>query len=70
MWFRKFNYKCLNDVPRVTCLATVITIVVVMIGSASAKSMMGVCTFSVLGIIGGYVKEEAKTVENSIRGAK
>lgn len=53
--FKNVNSCRLNKYERVTSIATVITICVVMIGSASAKSMMGVCTFAMLGIISGKI---------------
>ena len=54
------NSNKLNKNSRCTYIATVITIAVVMIGSASAKSMMGVCTFSILGIVSSYKNEFRK----------
>lgn len=49
--FKEANSILLNRRERCIAVAIVLTIAVVMIGSASAKSVMGVCTFSVLGII-------------------
>jgi len=49
--FNQVNTLNLSKIERISAIATVLTICVVMIGSASAKSMMGVCTFAVLGII-------------------
>ncbi len=45
-----FNSRDFNKRERATTIATVITIAVVMIGSASAKSMMGVFMFAILGL--------------------
>jgi len=49
--FVQINSKSLDKYERVFSIATVLTIIAVMIGSASAKSIMGICTFAVLGII-------------------
>lgn len=54
--FRTLNTNKISKRTRVTVLSTVIVIFAVMIGSASAKSMMGVCTFSVLGIAYGVIQ--------------
>ena len=51
--YRSINTKNLTKQERILSLATVITIYVVMISSGSAKSMMGVFIFSVLGILSG-----------------
>lgn len=51
-----FNSREFNKRERVTTIATVITIAVVMIGSASAKSMMGVFMFAILGLTSSKYK--------------
>lgn len=56
--FRNTNSESLSKHERITTGATIITIAVTMIGSATAKSMMGVCAFSVLGIICADNKKE------------
>lgn len=53
--FVVFNTNKLDKRERVAMLAMIVTILIVMVGSASAKSMMGVCAFSVMGIIGGKI---------------
>lgn len=53
MLYQAINTKRLIKNERVLSLATVITIVVVMISSGSAKSIMGVFVFAVLGIVSG-----------------
>lgn len=58
--FKALNTNLIEKRVRITTLSTVIIIFAVMIGSASAKSMMGVCTFSVLGIAYGCVKANAE----------
>lgn len=49
--FHSFNTVKLNKTERAMCLATVITVAFVMVGSASAKSMMGAFMFAVLGLM-------------------
>lgn len=49
--FKEANSIRLNRIERCLSIAIVLTMAVVMLGSASVKSVMGVCTFSVLGII-------------------
>lgn len=58
--FKALNTNLIEKRVRITTLSTVIVIFAVMIGSASAKSMMGVCTFSVLGIAYGRIKANAE----------
>lgn len=64
--FKNTTKKVLNKYERVSTGATVITIAVTMIGSATAKSIMGTCAFSVLGIIcakkSGSVRKEQYNV--------
>lgn len=47
---------------RTTSVASVLTICAVMIGSASAKSLMGCCMFSVLGVMAGVNNIHTKTL--------
>lgn len=51
MMFKQVNSDVFYKRERITLIATVITIIAVMTGSASAKSIMGVFTFAVLGVI-------------------
>lgn len=53
MLYKSINTNRLVKNERVLSLATVITIAVVMISSGSAKSIMGVFVFAVLGIVAG-----------------
>lgn len=53
-----------NKIQKITLISIIITICVVMLGSASAKSMMGIFTFALLGFFSSRTKkEEAKTNE-------
>lgn len=63
MLFKYVNTILLNKSERASAIATVLTLTVVMIGSASVKSMMGVCTFAVLGIL----SSKKFIVENNFR---
>lgn len=63
--FKTVNTKLVDKRIRVSAIATVITIAVVMIGSASAKSMMGVFTFSVLGVVCGMIESARR--ESAVR---
>lgn len=63
--FQDSNNTELRQTCRHISVSTIITIVAVMIASASAKSMMGVCTFACLGIVNaigldtdGYCEKE------------
>ena len=53
MLYKSINTTVLTKEERVLSLATVITLAVVMISSGSAKSIMGVFMFSILGMISG-----------------
>ena len=50
---------------RVVLVATIITIFAVMVGSASAKSMMGVCTFAVLGLGQSTIISQTNVLQNT-----
>ncbi|MGN1134507.1 MAG: hypothetical protein ACI4RN_08670, partial [Oscillospiraceae bacterium] len=52
--FKSVNKTFNAKRTRILSIATILTIVAVMIGSASAKSMMGVNTFAVLGLVCGH----------------
>ena len=60
--FRNFNTVRYDKTVRALLLATVITIGVVMIGSASAKSMMGAYMFAVLGVANACKKPQPDAV--------
>ena len=60
LMFKTLNTNIIEKRIRITALSTIIVIFAVMIGSSSAKSMMGVCTFSVLGIVYGRIKANAE----------
>lgn len=49
--FTMVNSKLVKKRVKITAVSTVLTMVVVMVGSASVKSIMGICTFAVLGIV-------------------
>lgn len=61
--FKSLNTYKIKKRVRVISISTVIVIFTVMIGSASAKSMMGVCTFAVLGIVYGAVQSNSNLFE-------
>lgn len=48
-----------NKIQKITLISIIITICVVMLGSASAKSMMGIFTFALLGFFSNTSKKEA-----------
>lgn len=52
-----------NQIQKVTLISIMITICVVMLGSASAKSMMGIFTFALLGFFSNSSKKEDKIYE-------
>lgn len=54
--FSQINTVRLKKYERIAAITTIITLVVSMIGSATGKSMMGICTFVVLGVISGKLK--------------
>ncbi|MCD7740825.1 MAG: hypothetical protein LUI06_01280 [Ruminococcus sp.] len=56
--FIRANFYTRSKSERTVCISTVLTICAVMIGSASAKSLMGCCMFAVLGIVMGYPDED------------
>ena len=49
--FKSSNTNSLNRFERITVLASIITIIISMIGSASSKTCMGVYVYAVMGII-------------------
>ena len=51
--------KQVNKIQRITLISVLLTIIVVMLGSPSAKSMMGIFTFALLGFFsGGSIRKE------------
>lgn len=63
--FMMVNSKLVKKRIKITGIATVLTMLAVMIGSASVKSMMGICTFVVLGMVASEVY--SKTNEQNLR---
>ena len=61
--FYNANYYTKTKESRTVFVASVLTICAVMIGSASAKSLMGCCMFAVLGVLAG---KSVKPVHNII----
>lgn len=59
--FLSINNSNINKRAKIVTIATVLTIFAVMIGSASAKSLMGICTFAVLGIVCGQSNSKKRT---------
>ena len=57
--FMMVNSKLVKKRIKITGIATVLTMLAVMIGSASVKSMMGICTFVVLGLVAAEVQSKA-----------
>lgn len=58
--FTMVNSKLVDKRIKITAVSTVLTIFVVMIGSASVKSIMGICTFAVLGIVFAEINSVTK----------
>lgn len=56
--FFMVNSKFVKKRIKITGISTVLTMLAVMIGSASVKSMMGICTFTVLGIVAAEVQSK------------
>lgn len=53
--FKMINSKMISKRERVTTIATVLALCAAMIGSATVKSMMGVCLFFMLGVVNGRI---------------
>lgn len=63
--FKMVNSKLVDKRIKITAVSTVLTIFVVMIGSASAKSMMGICTFAVLGMVYAEIMSKTPNLQKS-----
>lgn len=68
--FKMVNSKLVDKRIKITAVSTVLTIFVVMIGSASAKSMMGICTFAVLGIVYAEIMSKTPNLQKSKKANK
>ena len=63
---RTVNSAKLEKRPRIMVLSTLITLYISMIGTASSKSLMGVCAFSVMGMImGGIDSQKARPAQSA-----
>lgn len=63
--FCLINSNKINKTVRIFSISTVITLCAAMIGSATVKSMMGVCLFYILGIVYGKILSTQKTRKNT-----